>query len=159
MSPGPGNHYGFKLIKTEIIATEEHGNISIRHSPESTRLPAVYDPSRYHRLQPVLTGFQRAIAVRVIQVIGKATYRDHLDHIESTVGTVFVDHGIITLDNLDLRLEVFIDQTGGDWRCMVRQWRRRIIRLGFQVRWGGREYRQCAAQQQQGESFEHVIKS
>ena len=22
LSPGPGNHYGFKLIKTEIIATE-----------------------------------------------------------------------------------------------------------------------------------------
>jgi hypothetical protein len=31
LSPGHGNHYGLKLIKTEIIATEsteEHGKIN-----------------------------------------------------------------------------------------------------------------------------------
>jgi len=101
----------------------------------------MYDPSRYYRLQPVLPGFQRAITVSVIQVIGIAPCRDHLDHIETTVGAVLVDHGIITLDNLDLRLEVFIYQPGGRWRCGVRQWRR-DIRHWLKVRWWSREYRQ-----------------
>jgi len=85
----------------------------------AVRLPAVYHPSRDHRFQPVLPGFQRAITVSVIQVIGVAPCRDHLDHIETAVRAVFVDNGVFTLDDFDLRLEVVIGQSGRGWRGIV----------------------------------------
>ena len=70
-------------------------------------------------------GLQGTVTITVIQIVGGAIARYDLDHVKAAIEAVFVNGGIVTLDDLDLRFQSLIDQARGRGWCRFRQrwWR------------------------------------